>query len=814
MFFNKMKRYQKVVDKINKLEPEIEKMSQEELIAKTREFQNNIKKIKETNKEYKKKIDKYLDEILPYAFAMVREASKRTLGMRHFDVQLIGGRILHEGCIAEMRTGEGKTLVITLPSYLNALTGDGVHVVTVNDYLAKRDKEKMEVIHNYLGLEVGLIQNQQSIVEKRENYNKDITYVTNSEVGFDYLKDNLAKTNEHKVLIKGMKYAIIDEVDSILIDEARTPLIISGQGEVFNDLYLKADQFAKMITTESKKKDESSKLEKSLQKEKTKITYEADVVVDRKEKTVHMTDKGIEKAEKFFNVDNLGDTVHSTIMHHIMQSLKANYLFVKDTDYMINDGKIDIIDEFTGRVLSGRKYSEGLHQALEAKEGVEITPENKTLASVTYQNLFRLYYKKSGLTGTGKTEEEEFLDIHGLPVIEVPTNKPIQRIDHEDKVYKTKKEKLLAIANDVKENYEKGRPVLIGTPSVYMSEVVSTILTRMKIPHQVLNAKNHALEAEIISHAGEVGAITVATNMAGRGTDIQLSDKAKELGGLKVIGVERNDSRRVDNQLRGRSGRQGDVGESIFYLSLEDDLMKLFGNGNSINTLFAMSVNYGEAIESRILTSAIQNAQKQIEGMHFSQRKNVIQYDQVISTQRGIIYSDRDKLLEGNALDNYEKLINGFVDNIVEGYEEKTCDLSIIEFTLEKIKEITKIEELDIYKKEDIEDIQEIKDYFINHIKEETKDLNQDYLNEIIKNTILNIVDEHWTNYLDVIAEIQKGAHLISFKQQDPVQEFIANTKQTFEDLIENIQVDTIKKIMLYDYSLLLPKKEEEVISE
>lgn len=805
MFFNKIKRYKKIVDKINKLENEVSALSQEELISKTREFQKTIKGFNDDNK----KIEKYLEDILPYAFAMVREASKRTLGMRHFDVQLIGGKILHEGNIAEMKTGEGKTLVITLPCYLNALVGKGVHVVTVNDYLAKRDKEKMEVVHNYLGLTVGLIQNEMTVMERRENYNKDITYVTNSEIGFDYLKDNLARTNDHKSLIKGMHYSVIDEVDSILIDEARTPLIISGQGELFEELYYKADDFSKTVKVTKKLNNENSQLEKVVSKNASLDYGDADAILDKKDKNIILTDKGIKKAELYFNIDNLGDIENAPINHHISQALKARFVFVKDTDYMIRDNKIEIIDEFTGRVLKGRKYSEGLHQALETKERVKITPENKTLASVTYQNLFRLYYKKSGLTGTGKTEEEEFLEIHNMSVIEVPTNKPVIRIDNPDRVYKTKKEKYLAIAKDIKENYEKGRPVLVGTPSVYISEVIDEILTRMNIPHNVLNAKNHALEAEIISNAGQIKAITVATNMAGRGTDIQISEEAKKLGGLKVIGVERHEARRIDNQLRGRAGRQGDMGESVFYLSLEDDLMKLFGKGNNFNTLFAMSVPYGEPIESKMLSGVIQKAQKQIEGLHYGMRKNVIQYDEVISKQRNIIYSDRNALLDGDILENYKKLIKGFIDRIDSTYD-KSFSSTYEEYMKDSIKECLEIDDLSLYKESQMYEKEQFENYFIDLLNKNIEGIEKDRVEYVVKNIVLETVDDYWTDYLDEIDEIKKGANLASFKQQDPIIEFIGKTHKTFDELVLNIQSKTIKEMCSYDFQCLKIINEEE----
>ena len=780
---SRMKKYYKDIDKINTIEKEIEKFSQKDFLNKTLEFQNHIDSIKNNNYE----VEKYLGKILPYTFAMVKEASHRILNMKHFDVQLIGGEILHEGDIAEMKTGEGKTLVITLPCYLNALTRNGVHIITVNDYLAKRDMEQMKPLYEYLGLTVGIIQHDMKIEERKNNYDKDITYVTNSELGFDYLRDNLSKNLSDKVLVRGLNYCIIDEIDSILIDEARTPLIISGLGDKPNELYYKANDFSKIAKIEYFKQSDTSLITKTLINESEE--YNCDVVVNRKENSLFLTKQGSLAAEKFFNIENLGDNQNGIILHHIIQALKARYLFKKNTNYLIKNGKIEIIDEYTGRVLEGRQYSEGLHQALETKENLNITPENKTLASITYQNLFKLYKKKCGLTGTAKTEEDEFYELHNMMVVQVPTNKPIKRIDQKDKVFKTKKEKYLALTKDIIEEHKKGRPILIGTPNVYVSEVVNEILNRLKIPHNILNAKNNELEANIISKAGEFGSITVSTNMAGRGTDIKISEESRKVGGLKVIGIERNESRRIDNQLIGRSGRQGDVGESVFYLSLEDDLLKLFANNSSLDSLFSINTNYGDCIESKILSKLISNAQKQIEGLHYEQRKNVIKYDEIISKIRSIVYDNRDEFIYGNLYENYKKIIINFITNLKDGYNSNEQS-SLEDYIKNQIKLYIPECEKDL---KNLDSLDNIINYFDNILLDKIKSIDESNYENAFRYEILNIIDNNWMNFLEEVTELQKRIVNISYKGQDPIDEFIKQTNNEFNILIINIQVSIIK---------------------
>lgn len=793
--FNRLDKYRKLLKKTNSFELEIDKLSQEELQAKTKKFQ---KELAEQKDDFAR--EKYLHKILPEAYALVREVGKRVLGKRHYDVQIIGGAILHDGNIAEMRTGEGKTLVETLPAYLNALIGRGVHIITVNDYLAKRDREEMGKIFEYLGLTVGLIQNDMHPSDRKENYNKDITYVTNTEIGFDYLRDNMAKTQEEKVM-RELYYAIIDEVDSILIDEARTPLIISRQMEPEIGLYEKADKFAKMIEVGTKKSFEGSQLQKQLMSEKVEVS--GDVIVDRKERYVNLTDEGIEKAEKYFGIENIGDIENSAIMHHISNALKANYLFKKDTDYIVRDGKVEIVDEFTGRVLKGRQYSEGLHQAIEAKEYVKISPESKTMATVTYQNLFRLYYKISGMTGTGKTEEEEFREIYDMEVLQVPTNKPIARVDKDDLVFKTKKEKYIAIAKDIKNCYEIKRPVLVGTPNIEESEIISSMLKNLGIPHNVLNAKFHEQEAEIISQAGKVGAITVATNMAGRGTDIIVEEESKKLGGLKVIGIERHEARRIDDQLRGRTGRQGDVGESVFYISLEDDLMKLFANKSHYALFDAMQIPKGEPIEHKMLTKSIRKAQKQIEGMNYGIRKNVIKYDEIIAKQRESIYKDRDRVLNGDIFENFYGIIEIAIDFYVQKYFSKEVKKETYEeYISRKLKKHLGIELLE----DEIENRE--KEYLVNLVKNkfESKinEFDKSKIETIIQNIFLEVVDKYWQIHIEDISELNKGISLRSYKQQDPVQEFIMESKKIYTEMVWSIQTNTIKKVFTYNFSAIL----------
>ena len=647
---HELKRIYPIVDHIDALEPEMQKLSDEELKEKTKEFKERLAK------------GETLDDLLPEAFAVVREAAVRVLGMRHYRVQMVGGIILHQGRIAEMKTGEGKTLVSTLPAYLNALTGEGVHIVTVNDYLAKRDAEWMGKVHEFLGLTVGVVLNQMDNDERRAAYNCDITYVTNNELGFDYLRDNMVIYKEQLVQ-RGMKYALIDEVDSVLIDEARTPLIISGQSGKSTRLYEACDVLARQLER-GEASGEFSKMNAIMGEE---IEETGDFIVNEKEKNINLTEEGVKKVEKFFHIENLADPENLEIQHNIILALRAHNLMFRDQDYVVKDDEVLIVDEFTGRIMPGRRYSDGLHQAIEAKEHVKVKRESKTLATITFQNLFNKYEKKSGMTGTALTEEQEFRDIYGMDVIEIPTNVPVQRIDLEDAVYKSKKEKFNAVIDAICEAHEKEQPVLVGTITIETSELLSKMLSKRGVKHNVLNAKFHELEAEIVAQAGQHGAVTIATNMAGRGTDIKLDEESRAAGGLKIIGTERHESRRIDNQLRGRAGRQGDPGESRFYISLEDDLMRLFGSERLMDVFTKLGVEEGEQIEHKMLSSAIEKAQKKIESNNFGIRKNLLEYDQVMNEQREIIYDERRRVLDGeNMRDSIFHMITDFVENTVD----------------------------------------------------------------------------------------------------------------------------------------------------
>ena len=646
---NELKRIYPIVDRIEALEPEMQKLSDAELRDKTREYKERYAE------------GESLDDLLPEAYATVREASVRVLGMRHFRVQLVGGVVLHQGRIAEMKTGEGKTLVSTLPAYLNALTGEGVHIVTVNDYLAKRDSEWMGQVHEFLGLTVGVVLNSMDKEERRAAYNCDITYVTNNELGFDYLRDNMVIYKEQLVQ-RGMKFAVIDEVDSVLIDEARTPLIISGQSGKSTKLYEACDILARQME-KGEASGEFSKINAIMGEE---IEETGDFIVDEKEKNINLTEDGVKKVEKFFHLDNLADPENLEIQHNIILALRAHNLMFRDQDYVVKDDEVLIVDEFTGRIMPGRRYSDGLHQAIEAKEHVKVKRESKTLATITFQNLFNKYEKKSGMTGTALTEEKEFREIYGMDVVEIPTNKPVIRQDLDDAVYKTQKEKYRAVCDAVEEAHAKGQPVLVGTITIEVSELLSGMLKRRGVQHNVLNAKFHEMEAEIVAQAGQHGAVTIATNMAGRGTDIKLDDAARKAGGLKIIGTERHESRRIDNQLRGRAGRQGDPGESRFYISLEDDLMRLFGSERLMSVFNALGVEDGEQIEHKMLSSAIEKAQEKIENNNFGIRKNLLEYDQVMNEQREIIYSERKKVLDGESMrDSIIHMITEYVENLV-----------------------------------------------------------------------------------------------------------------------------------------------------
>ena len=647
---HELKRIKPIVDKILGMREQWVALSDEELQHKTVEFKERLAK------------GETLDDILPEAFATVREASRRVLGEEHYPVQLTGGIVLHQGRIAEMRTGEGKTNVAALPSYLNALAGEGVHVVTVNDYLAQRDAENEGKVHRFLGLTVGCVLNSMNNDERRAAYNCDITYVTNNELGFDYLRDNMVVYKEQLVM-RGLHFAIIDEVDSILIDEARTPLIISGQSGKSTKLYEVCDILAKRLE-KGEASAEFSKMNALMGEE---ITETGDFVVSEKDKTINLTERGVQKVEQFFHIDNLADAENLEIQHNMIMALKANYMMFRDQDYVVKDDEILIVDEFTGRIMPGRRYSDGLHQAIEAKEHVKVKRESKTLATITFQNFFNKFDKKCGMTGTALTEEREFRNIYGMDVVEIPTNKPIARIDHQDAVYKTKKEKYKAVCDEVEETYKKGQPVLVGTVNIDTSELLSGMLKRRGIPHNVLNAKYHELEAQIVAGAGVHGSVTIATNMAGRGTDIKLDEESRKLGGLKIIGTERHESRRIDNQLRGRSGRQGDPGESRFYISLEDDLMRLFGSEKIMSMFNALGVQDGEQIEHKMLTSAIEKAQKKIEGNNYGIRENVLKYDEVMNEQREIIYKERRQVLDGESMKEVIlKMIRDIVSQVVD----------------------------------------------------------------------------------------------------------------------------------------------------
>lgn len=781
-----IKRIKPIVEKINSIEPEFTKLSDEELKAKTPEFKERLQN------------GETLDDLLPEAFATVREAGKRVLGMRHFDVQLIGGIVLHQGRIAEMRTGEGKTLVSTLPAYLNALEGNGVHIVTVNDYLAKRDAEWMGQIHEFLGLSVGVILNDMEKEERQAAYACDITYATNNELGFDYLRDNMV-VYEHNMVQRGLPYAIIDEVDSVLIDEARTPLIISGQSGKSTQLYKVADSFVRTLT-KGKILNEDEALNPLT---KTDIIEEGDFVVDEKGKSCTLTQEGVKKAERYFAIDNLADPENLDIQHHINNALKANYNMFLDKDYVVKDDEIMIVDEFTGRMMPGRRYSDGLHQAIEAKENVEVRRESKTLATITFQNFFNKYAKKSGMTGTAMTEEGEFREIYGMDVVTIPTNMPIKRIDHSDVVYQTEAAKFRAVVKDIKESYEKGQPVLVGTVTIEKSEMLSSMLKKEGIKHQVLNAKYHEKEAEIVALAGQKGAITIATNMAGRGTDIKLGEGVTELGGLKIIGTERHESRRIDNQLRGRSGRQGDIGESRFFISLEDDLMRLFGSDKTKNMIAALGVDEDEPIEHSMLTKAIENAQKKVEGNNFSIRKRLLEYDRVNNEQREIIYAERLKVLRGeNIHDNIMSMLSSVIDRTLDMYVPE--DSSPVDWEINSINNhlvpMLTIEPIHL-SEEDMQDLErdELKERILDDataIYEEKESLiGSEQMREIERVIMLRVVDQKWMDHIDDMDQMRQGISLNAYAQRDPITEYKFVSFDMFEELSNNIQADTVRGI-------------------
>ena len=833
-----VKRLKPIIEKINSLEDEISKLSDSELRGKTNYFKQQLKD------------GKTLDDILPEAFAVVREASKRVLGMRHFDVQLIGGIILHQGRIAEMKTGEGKTLVATLPVYLNALEGKGVHVITVNDYLAKRDSEWMGKLYKFLGLSVGLVIAGMEPKEKQAAYNADVTYGTNNEFGFDYLRDNMVIYKDQLVQ-RDLHYAIVDEIDSILIDEARTPLIISGRANQSSDLYKKADNFVKRLTPKVIVEEDVKDYVQAEDNEKY------DYIVDLKAKSASLTQKGIKKAEETFGLDNFNDLENSTLVHHVNQALRAHGVMKKDIDYIVKDGEVLIVDEFTGRIMYGRRYNNGLHQAIEAKEHVKIADESKTLATITFQNFFRMYNKLSGMTGTAMTEEEEFQEIYNLDVVEIPTNKPMVRKDESDVIYKNEKAKFKAIVESIKESHKKGQPVLVGTVSIEKSEKLSKLLKLEGIKHEVLNAKYHEKEAEIIAQAGKYGAVTIATNMAGRGTDIMLGGNSEYLakeelrkskmpaelieeadtyyetdnqdildarkkftdlvkkydgqikeekekviaaGGLKIIGTERHESRRIDNQLRGRSGRQGDIGESKFYIGLDDDLMKIFG-GDAITKVYnTLGADKNMPIQSKIISNAVENAQKKVEGRNFSIRKNVLKYDDVMNAQREIIYKQRREVLDGaNIHDNIISMIEYVADNIVNVYVEGESQ----ELNAESLStEITNIFGFDftefISKNSSNPQLisEELKKKALEIYTNKETEIGSEELRELERIVMLKVVDEKWMNHIDSMDELKNGIGLRAYGQKDPVVQYRLEGFDMFDEMISDIKVDVTKILM------------------
>ena len=782
---HEVKRIIPIVDKIEALAPEFEKLTDEELQAKTPEFKERLGK------------GETLDDLLPEAYATVREAATRVLGMRHYRVQLMGGVILHQGRITEMRTGEGKTLVSTLPAYLNALEGKGVHIVTVNDYLAKRDAEWMGKVHEFLGLSVGVILNSLNNDERRDAYNCDITYATNNELGFDYLRDNMVVYKEELVQ-RDLHYAIIDEVDSVLIDEARTPLIISGQSGKSTRLYEACDIFVRQLTRGTAK--ELSKMDILMNEEEQET---GDYVVDEKDKNVNLTEEGVRRAERFFQVENLADPDNLELQHNINLALRAHSLMFRDKDYVVNGDEVLIVDEFTGRIMPGRRFSDGLHQAIEAKEHVKVKRESKTLATITFQNFFNKYEKKSGMTGTALTEEKEFREIYGMDVVEVPTNLPIARIDYNDVVYKSKEEKFNAVVEDIVAAHEKGQPVLVGTIAIDTSEYLSAKLKKRGIPHKVLNAKFHELEAEIIADAGQMGAVTIATNMAGRGTDIKLGEGVTELGGLKIIGTERHESRRIDNQLRGRAGRQGDPGESRFYISLEDDLMRLFGSERLMGLFEAMPE--GEQLEHKMLSNAVEGAQKKIEGNNFGIRKNLLEFDRVNNEQREVIYKERRQVLDGESMrDTIYKMITDVVERVVGAIinadapaeEWDINELNNVLLPIVPMKKISLTDEQMKHMKKD-ELLQQIKEEAVKvYEAKEAEFEDPDQIREIGRIILLKVIDHKWMDHIDDMDQLRQGIGLQAFGQRDPVVEYKFAGFDMFDAMIDAISEETVKALM------------------
>ncbi|WP_373103117.1 preprotein translocase subunit SecA [Blautia obeum] len=796
---HEVKRIMPLVEKTEALRPEMQKLTDEQLRDKTREF--------------RKRLDEgaTLDDLLPEAFAVVREGAKRVLGMEHYRVQIIGGIILHQGRIAEMKTGEGKTLVSTLPAYLNALEGKGVHIVTVNDYLAKRDAEWMGKVHEFLGLTVGVVLNDMKPEEHRAAYGCDITYITNNELGFDYLRDNMVIYKEQLVQ-RDLHYCIIDEIDSVLIDEARTPLIISGQSGKSTKLYEVCDILAQQLER-GEASHEMTKMAAIMGEE---VVETGDFVVNEKDKIVNLTEQGVKKVEKFFNIENLADPENLEIQHNIILALRAHNLMHKDQDYVVKDDEILIVDEFTGRIMPGRRYSDGLHQAIEAKEHVKVKRESKTLATITFQNFFNKYDKKGGMTGTALTEEKEFRDIYGMDVVEIPTNRPVQRKDLEDAVYMTKKEKFNAVVAAVKEAYEKKQPVLVGTITIETSELISKMLRREGIPHKVLNAKFHELEAEIVAQAGQSGAVTIATNMAGRGTDIKLDDVAREAGGLKIIGTERHESRRIDNQLRGRSGRQGDPGESRFYISLEDDLMRLFGSERLMKVFTSLGVAENEQIEHKMLSNAIQKAQEKIEFNNFGIRKNLLDYDQVNNEQREIIYAERRQVLDGeNMRDSIYKMITDIVDSTVDmcfsdDVDSEEWDLDEFNTTLLPVIPIKALTKEDVKGRKKDEIKHEIKEKAVKLYEDKEAEFPEaEQLRELERVVLLKCIDSKWMDHIDDMEILRQGIGLVGYGQRDPVVEYKMSAYEMFNNMISAIQEDTVR--MLYHVHVEQKAEREQV---
>ena len=798
---HELKRIKPIVDKILGMREQWVALSDEELQHKTVEFKERLAK------------GETLDDILPEAFATVREASRRVLGEEHYPVQLTGGIVLHQGRIAEMRTGEGKTNVAALPSYLNALAGEGVHVVTVNDYLAQRDAENEGKVHRFLGLTVGCVLNSMNNDERRAAYNCDITYVTNNELGFDYLRDNMVVYKEQLVM-RGLHFAIIDEVDSILIDEARTPLIISGQSGKSTKLYEVCDILAKRLE-KGEASAEFSKMNALMGEE---ITETGDFVVSEKDKTINLTEQGVQKVEQFFHIDNLADAENLEIQHNMIMALKANYMMFRDQDYVVKDDEILIVDEFTGRIMPGRRYSDGLHQAIEAKEHVKVKRESKTLATITFQNFFNKFDKKCGMTGPALTEEREFRNIYGMDVVEIPTNKPIARIDHQDAVYKTKKEKYKAVCDEVEETYKKGQPVLVGTVNIDTSELLSGMLKRRGIPHNVLNAKYHELEAQIVAGAGVHGSVTIATNMAGRGTDIKLDEESRKLGGLKIIGTERHESRRIDNQLRGRSGRQGDPGESRFYISLEDDLMRLFGSEKIMSMFNALGVQDGEQIEHKMLTSAIEKAQKKIEGNNYGIRENVLKYDEVMNEQREIIYKERRQVLDGESMkDVILKMIRDIVSQVVDRtisdeQAPEDWDFTQLNIELRSIIPLTEYmpsaDETKNMKKAALKET--LTEMALQaYADKESEFPDPESMREAERVVLLKTIDRKWMDHIDDMDQLRQGIGLQAYAQRDPLNEYKMAGYDMFNEMMASIREDTVK--MMFRVKVEKPEEREQV---